>query len=219
MHKGNRCWILFLFNHFTSPVTDGRKVYQNIKEQWNYYLKLMNRCLKKKSVRIFVHGMPVPFVRKDSFLWISMSGLENYLSCVLLFIYFMYNKGLQLCEICPWRKQRSLMYLGCDRWSLRLLLWWELSASVGFNTSMETTQGLKMFIRKMSSLYWERWYYYTLLYMQEITTRKKKKKLHAAAEWAWMSYTQVNLCFNRPAVRLHCATEAVECMCVNVTLF
>ena len=54
--------------------------------------------------------MPVPFVRKDCFLWISMSGLEIYLSCVLLFI-FMYNKGLRLCKKCPWAEERSLLYL------------------------------------------------------------------------------------------------------------
>lgn len=45
--------------------------------------------------------MPVPFVRNEC--WISMSCLENSLSCVLLFVYFMYNKRLPLCEMRPWR--------------------------------------------------------------------------------------------------------------------
>lgn len=31
-------------------------------------------------------------------------------------------------------------------------------------------------------------------------------------------FSSMNVCFNGPAVGLHCATEAVECVCVNVTL-
>lgn len=32
-------------------------------------------------------------------------------------------------------------------------------------------------------------------------------------------FSSMNSCFDRPAVISHIATEAVECMCVNVTLF
>lgn len=67
--------------------------------------------------------MPVPFVRKGCFLWISMSCLEKCLSRVLLFIYVMKPSV----NDCSWVKfvhegnKRSLAPLVKVRsWSLRL---------------------------------------------------------------------------------------------------
>lgn len=73
---------------------------------------IMNSCLKNKNVRLknLCPWHAVPFVRKDFSINKHAWPWELFELSFALYI-FMYNKGLQLCEICPWRKQRSLMYL------------------------------------------------------------------------------------------------------------
>lgn len=107
----------------------------------------------------------------------------------------MYNKGLQLCEICPWRKQRSLVYL---------VKVWLLEPTFVAMT-------VRVFIwrkKKKTSLCSEYKYYYMILYMQKI--KKIKKILHYAAADVWMRMRCLKIQFNEFRLQRTCS-QNVQC--------
>lgn len=103
----------------------------------------------------------------------------------------------------------------CDRWSLGLLLWQELwTASYGFSTSLETNPRLRMFILKKSTLYSDHRCYHIIPYYMQMNSLTLCISRHLNE--LDPKFSSVDLCFNRPAVRVHSATEAAKGVCVNV---